>query len=382
MTKTQQLFKTLGYTAAIEFLQAEPRNIKVKEYDDFVVLNYCQISSKKDDEYVMECRSLQIGKMGDIVSRAFPRFFNYGEAPHITGNFKFDNDTSYLEKSDGSMVRTYWNKYSQKWEVATRGTAFAEAEQDFYPTFRQAIIEDGFGFSGEEKFQEFCENNLAKTNTYVFEYTSIKNHIVTIYENPQMVLLTVIDNEYGTELSYEYMQHLFTQGWLESYKNIRLVNRYKFSSYDEMKYALDNLPDLQEGFVAQDSTGLRVKFKNSLYLKLHSMRGDLGFTPKKIATVVADGEEDEVLTYFGQYKHLFDPIIAGRVKLFGDIYTQWVKYKNIESQKDFALQVKDLPYSAILFAMRKGKQFSEVWDNLRMETKIDLILGMVIEDDC
>lgn len=159
--------------------------------------------------------------------------------------------------------------------------------------------------------------------------------------------------------------------------NIRLVKRYKFETFDGMKKCLDNLPDLQEGFVAQDKNGLRVKFKNDLYLKLHKMRGDLGFTEKKIASVVAQGEEEEVLTYFGQYTHLFEPVIMARGMLFWLVETKFATANDAETQKDFALLVKDLPYSALLFNMRKGKSFAQAWDETREEYKVELILNYV-----
>lgn len=377
--KTQQLFINLGYSGAIEFLKAEPRNIQVKEYDDFVVLNYNQIFSQEDDEYVMECRSLQIARDGTIISRAFPRFFNFGQRPEITGNFIFDSNTSFLEKADGSLIRVYWNPYANQWECATRGTAFAESEQAFYPTFREAIITDGFGFADEAEFQQFFnrECTYVKSNTYVFEYCSLKNNIVTPYETPQMVLLAVIDNDTGREWAYNHTRYyLYDRGWMtNSCPNIRQVKRYQFDSYEEMKEALDNLPDLQEGFVAQDSTGLRVKFKNDLYLKLHKMRGDLGFTEKKIAEVVADGEEEEVLTYFGQYKHLFNPIVEARETLFAEILSIWGQTCHITDKKEFALKVKDLTYSAMLFTMKnKDVPFSQAWEDARLEYKVNLIL--------
>lgn len=40
MSKTAQLFKDLGHVEAIKFLTSEPLNIKVKEYENFYVLNY------------------------------------------------------------------------------------------------------------------------------------------------------------------------------------------------------------------------------------------------------------------------------------------------------------------------------------------------------
>ena len=155
MLKTQQLFKDLGHEKAIAFLKEEPRMIQVKEYDHFVVLNYNQIFSQEDDPYVMECRSLQLDYQGEVVSRAYPRFFNYGQRPEITGKFVFEGCEVY-EKADGSLIRIYWNKFANggfgRWEIATRGTAYAESESPFYKSFRQAVIEDGFKFKDEAEF--------------------------------------------------------------------------------------------------------------------------------------------------------------------------------------------------------------------------------------
>lgn len=376
MNKVQKLFQELGHEEAIKFLTSEPLNIKAKEYAHFYVLNYCQIFSPETDDYVLECRSLQIAKDCTIISRAFPRFFNYGQRPEITGKFDFDSAV-YLEKCDGSMIRVYWNPFELMWEIATRGTAYAESTQDYYPTFRQAVIEDGFGFKDETEFQDFCNNEFNPDKTYVFEFCSLRNRIVTPYEEPQMVLLAVIDNETGAEALYDDLHLMFFHGLWQNFSNIRLVKRYQFNSYDEMKDALDNLPDLQEGFVAQDKTGLRVKFKNDLYLKLHKMRGDLGFTPKKIASVVAEGEEQEVLTYFGQYRNLFEPIIKARDDMFDAIHKLYSETNHIESQKEFALAVKDTPYAGILFNMRKGTTFQDAWNDTRECTKVDMILREV-----
>ena len=52
-------------------------------------------------------------------------------------------------------------------------------------------------------------------------------------------------------------------------------------------------------------------------------------------------------------KVLFDPYIIGRDKLIVEIDEVYSQTKNIESQKEFALAVKDKSYSSVLFAMRK-----------------------------
>jgi len=370
MLKTQKLFKELGHVDAVKYL-SETLFITCKECDDFYVLNYNQIFSPEDDDYVMECRSLQLDKQGNVVSRAYPRFFNYGQRPEITGKFVFEG-CRILEKVDGSLIRVYWNPFGNRWEIATRGTAFAESEQDFYPSFRQAVLEDGFGVT-EEEFQDVFNREFNKDHTFVFEYCSIKNRIVTLYAEPVMYFVVAIENYSGEEVhgDDEFLYRINTLS-----HNVKIVEEYTFNDNNDMLKGLEELPDLKEGFVAQDVNGLRVKFKNSLYLKLHKMRGDNGFTEKKIASLVADNEYDEVFVYFPEYKELFQPYIRVCNELFSLITMTYSFNAGLESQKDFALAVKDYTFSGILFTMRKtGKSFEDVWSETRLESRIELILN-------
>lgn len=94
--KVQEFIKEKGWAALKEELF-----IDVREYDNGLrVLNYDQISSPKMHPVVMECRALKLDQDGNVVSRAFDRFFNYGEGD--TKNFDF-SDCTVFEKADGCL---------------------------------------------------------------------------------------------------------------------------------------------------------------------------------------------------------------------------------------------------------------------------------------
>ena len=97
-----------------------------------------------------------------------------------------------------------------------------------------------------------------------------------------------------------------------------------------------------------------MKLKSPAYVAIHRMRGE-GMTPSRICDLVWLFEEEEYLAYFPppEDKVLFDPYIIGRDKLIVEIDEVYSQTKNIESQKEFALAVKDKSYSSVLFAMRK-----------------------------
>jgi hypothetical protein len=373
MLKTQELFKQIGYKDAIKDLSEAPCNLQIKEYDNFAVFNYNQIFSPDTDEYVMECRSLMLDVNGDVISRAYPRFFNYGQHPDITGKFEFEG-SKIFEKADGSLIRIYWNPYDNRWEIATRGTAFAEGPSNFYATFREAVLDDGFNVT-EEEFQHKMNSFGNKNVTYVFEYCSMKNRIVTPYKTPQMVYVTCFFNktgEEGNDFFNEFSCHLFE----DEFDNVRLIKSFTFESLDKLTDDLSNLQDLEEGYVCMDKNGLRIKMKSSLYMKVHKLRGEGLLTQKKIAELVADNEHEEFLIHFPEYKEEFQPYEDGLFGLFTEIELQWDLHHNIESQKDFAIQVKDLPYSALLFSMRKTKRtLEDLWGETRLESRAGLLIN-------
>ncbi len=47
----------------------------------------------------------------------------------------------------------------------------------------------------------------------------------------------------------------------------------------------------------------------------------------------------------------------------------------IENQKEFALLVKDLPVSGILFRMKKGESYEQIVDRINDNSKINIFRG-------
>ncbi len=90
-------------------------NIKVKKYKEegLIVLNYDQVFSPKNI-LTDECRGLILDLNYNLVSRAFDRFYNYGERNQDSLKSKFQ----VYEKIDGSLIKIYfykkWNSFNQR----------------------------------------------------------------------------------------------------------------------------------------------------------------------------------------------------------------------------------------------------------------------------
>lgn len=341
--------------------------IKVKHYPEerVVLLDYHMTDSPKTHPIVIECRSLILDFFAfGVVSRKFDRFFNYGEATEYYKDFDLGRSV-IMEKADGSLIGVYHHK--GKWYISTRGMAFAEGEHAMGGTFREKVL-DAFGMDQAEFQSVFSVFN--KTLTFVFEYTSPENRIVTKYEKPEMVLLSANDGE--KEWDYETIYcNLMAYG----VRNIRKLETYSASGMDEVVKLANSLPNLQEGFVIYDPvSNKRMKVKSSLYVVAHAIRGNDPLpTKKNLLKLLFTGELDEFVAYFPEWQEKAFDVMRDVAKVKFTLAEAWDKHKHLESQKDFAMAVKNVKHNGILFQCRKSKQdIVEVWNSIPVEKKISM----------
>jgi hypothetical protein len=323
--------------------------IKVKEYDGVYVLNYDQIESPRGHEIADECRGLIIGKDESgyyLISKCFNRFYNLGEFNNTPESW---DGWICEEKADGSLIRIFYHK--GRWEIATRGTAYAEAQMmTGSMTFREGVLRALR--MDDECFTDWTATRLNPVWTYVFEYTSPMNRIVTRYAGDCMVLLSVFEGE--VEKTVEERDQICHSLY---HPFIRVPARFDVTSIEDMNIALSTLENLEEGFVFRHSvTNERIKVKSSTYLTCHRIRGDSGVpTVKNIAELVVENETHEFLTYFPEFKDMFDEVQGRWDKMVEDACNLYEQVKDLDSQKEFALAVKGCALSGALFIARRDK---------------------------
>jgi T4 RnlA family RNA ligase len=376
MMKVQEFIKLNGVMA----LADAPLNIKVREYPEagYFMLNYDQIESPKSDPISMECRSLIVDKDGNVISRSFDRFFNFGEMPEFYADFDISRAV-VATKYDGSLIKVYWSPATNRWEISTRSQAFGEGPHAVGGIFRDWVLK-AMGLT-EARFQDCMYASMDPAWTAVMEYTAPENRIVTRYEVAQMVLLAVRKNETGEYTSVENMDSLVH---VLKREGMNVVNAATFplASFEDIVKAAEDLPTLEEGFVCWDPiSNKRVKIKASSYVAIHHLRDNGVPSAKRIYTLVLVNEQDEYLSYFPEDRKMFEPIVEDVEKFRQSLIALWPEVAGIEDQKEFALKVKDHKGSGFFFTAKKLKvSVIHAFDEAPIEKKIKMFnIKQVIE---
>ena len=232
------------------------------------IYNYsrtCQYENMWDNITKM-CRGLILDREGNVVAKAFDKFFNYEE---LTLGDIPEETFEVFEKLDGSLGILFW--YQGKWILASKGSFVSE----------QAL-------KGKQILnQQYNVEVLPKGYTTVVEIIYPENRIVCDYGNDELlVVLSMVSNASGTELDYDSMMS-FTE-----VSGTPVIKKYDgIQNYDNLKSMIGND---REGYVVRFKNGFRMKIKGEEYVRLHRIL--TGFSNVDIWEYLKDGKNiDELL---------------------------------------------------------------------------------------
>jgi RNA ligase len=317
------------------------------------IYNYsrtCQYESKWDD-ITKICRGLILDREGNVIAKAFNKFFNYEE---LTLNDIPEGSFEVFEKLDGSLGILFW--YQGKWILASKGSFISD----------QSI-----------KGRQILNNKynvevLPKGYTTVVEIIYPENRIVCDYgEDEELVVLSMISNANGKELDYNSMLSI------NEVSGFPTIKKYDgITDYDTLKSQINGN---REGYVIRFKNGFRMKIKGEEYVRLHRIL--TGFSNVDIWEYLKDGKDlDELLD---RVPDEFDLWVKNTVKDlnkqfwqiqsssagFVDNYRRTRSLAHIPfDKKEFAALVMTQPKTLrpIMFSMYDGKKYDEIiWKSLR-----------------
>ena len=265
-------------------LKEEPHFLSIKRKDNLVMFDYTQGRSQPC-EIVNECRGLILDSENDfnVVRYGFYRFYNYGEPGATT----IDNTSmSITEKVDGSLVMIYY--YNNTWHISTRSTfdAIDASIRDTGKTFDGVIREALYA-------QNIDINTFDKECTYVFEVVSPETRVIVKYDKPEIYFLMCRNNTTYEEVNCNI--------------NCQKPKTYEFKTLEDIISYVSEFNGIDfEGVVVKDKYNHRVKIKNLNWLKLHYLYGNGNMTESRLLEVWWMGEYEEYISYFPEYKDMFE----------------------------------------------------------------------------
>lgn len=277
------------------------------------------VQENKWDAVTSKCRGIIINReTGEIISRPFEKFHNYGSPLSMAGGDNTYNGLTYAmisiqpmiwQKMDGFMSTLYtWNGVDY---VASKGSFHS-----VHAKWATAWLRKTFGSS----------LGVPAGYTAVFEGLHRDLRIVVDYgKRQELVLLALINNETGEEFS---PGALFA--WADS-RGLKTPDRFCLSLNEVRNMTLsdervEGNPD--EGFVLtwyqKNAPPYRLKAKFIEYLRLHRMV--TGVSPKHVWEVLSNNQTGELNEY-----------LKSSTPWFSAFVTKWTKaltlrYKEIENQ--------------------------------------------------
>jgi RNA ligase len=343
-------------------------NIKVNRHTDFtnlVCLKYSQRESPLNEKIVQQCRGIILDEVDNwsIVSYPFDKFFNHGEKSAA----KIDwNTATVFEKLDGSLMTLYF--YQGKWRVQSSAIADAsgyveEESFTFSELFWQIWHESGYQLPSDT------------THCFMFEMLSPYNRVVVRQNQNTLILLGVRHLRTLAELD----PHL----WGEKY-GWRVVQNLPFKTEAEILTSSRQIdPMKNEGYVVCDQFFKRIKIKSPQYVaiallksKLKSNSSDILLFERRLLEIINCNEGLEFLSYFPEWSQPYYELKTKYEEKIREIEGQYQQLQTIPSDKEFALSIKHLPYSGVLFALRRG-HVSSVRESLAQIpiSKLETLLG-------
>lgn len=320
----------------LSHLETEHKII-VNRDGDLVSLKYNQIESPMHLPIVQECRGMVVDVANArVLAHPYNKFWNYSDVPAAV----IDWETArVLEKLDGSLMILYWDPNIDEWAVASSGTprgsgTFGSNEAE---TFGQAFWRTFEALGMRRPTQDHV--------CYMFEFCDTPNRIVVKHEKPRIVLHGARNMATGEECNADDLT------WFGEQHNWEVVKSFPISSIGECLAAADALdPIACEGFIVVDAQFNRVKIKSPRYVVLHHMKGEA--TLRRSIELWQSGESAELLSHFPEMAPQILPVherldtIAVRAA-----YGAQVAMATTTSRKEYALAVKDKPWSSVAFKL-------------------------------
>lgn len=335
-------------------LQRDPYNLIIKEdpdLPDVYLFKYNQYESDMNNIICQEARGIILEVIGSnvkLLCHSFDKFFNYGEPQGIEVLKKIDlNHCTWQEKRDGSLLRIWY--YKDRWRISTSGTIDANKASIDIPSCKHKSFGDMFRaiFTTYEEDLDV----LDYTCTYSFEMTSPDNKIVVDYENSELTLIGIRDNQFNEELD-PYIHNPFT--------SIKCAQTYDVSRISNALELINKMKNF-EGLVLCDNHYNRVKIKTDEYLVLARLTDETS-SDRGLLKLILEDKIDDVISSLPHLQRRVDLIKNFIKKEIQAINALYDEIDFTKERKEIALQLQGNRYQGFVFKKLSDPQYDFVSD--------------------
>ena len=355
-----------------EILKEKKVNVRYSEDNSLAIFEY-DIDADFSDDIVREARGIIIYMdSAEVACWPFTKFGNWNEAYADKINWR---TARVEEKYDGSLIKLWFNKLTNKWQFSTNGTIYAEKCNCTSRTTFMDLIKSTIDYKTIVDLFDTFEKN----RTYMFELITPTNKVVINYPYSGMIFIGERDNITGEEYVPREEEFVAKKSFREEGKlSVPVLTRVRDGkNLDNLLFMMeekDNEAPIgygmveSEGFVVVDKDFHRIKCKYSQYLLFHRLANNgqlsmddcidiiLGNSDVSEAKFINQLPQFEVGYFYYKYKILE---LERKVKEFMEVavrlYLEYGLNRKLMASKMHELPFARFGFLAIDYYERKEK---------------------------
>ena len=309
---------------------------------DLYILNYTKkaVYERYWNNVTLSCRGLICREStGEMVSRPFPKFFNYGESTGLPDPV-LDGTPTVSCKLDGSLGISYHLNGELYW--STRGNFHSEQAQAANRIWNEKYAPISL---------EILENI-----TLLVEIIDPATRNIVDYQESDLCLIGAIRTSDGYDFGYDELLSL------SSIVGMKVTPQSPFGLEDLLEKR-KHLPCTEEGWVLRWPNGYRLKIKGEQYLSAHRIL--YGVSLAKKVDVWARGKTEEWIRslpeeFRPEIEHTFSKLDQVEHGIFQNAkcyYDRAISYSADKKEfSRFVLQHIPKPYQVYCFAFFRKKE--------------------------
>ena len=351
-----------------EKFAAAPYFIKVKEDDDYILLQYSQLDSDFSNEMVQQARGiilrLDTNSKSEwvCVCRPFNKFHNIQE--DLASPIDWAT-ASVQEKIDGPLMKVWYDL--GEWHLSTNGCvdAFKAMIGDTDVSFGDIFLRA----AGVRSVNEFAAR-FNPDYTYLFELTSPETRLVISYDDG-VYFLAKKETSTGKETKTAAN---------EMPPSVKYPHLYPIDEPDSAIKAAAAMTQDEEGFVVVDEKLNRVKIKSLAWLEAHRAYNNGCVSTRTLIDFIREEKIDDLLALAPTYKDKVEDIKLYLSQYEEDlewawwIFDTWHKYHLYANEAMVADAINQTKHPDFVFKKLKRNMNSHdyIYKYLKTCTLVDM----------